>query len=88
MKIGNFVGFIANKFNEASSKVCVYFPPKGIPAVDVPREILEKPGLKHSLRVGEIGFKEVEAYLSDYDHFYSVTYYPCKDYIPNFQCQR
>ena len=47
-----FVGFIANKLNEASSKVCVYFPQKGIPALDIPREILEKPGLKHSLRDG------------------------------------
>ena len=68
-----FVGFIANKLNEASSKVCVYFPQKGITALDVPREILEKPGLKHSLRVRETGFQEVEAYLSDYDHFSSVS---------------
>ena len=68
-----FVGFIANKLNEASSKVCVYFPQKGITALDVPREILEKPGLKHSLRVGETSFKEVAAYLSDYDHFSIVS---------------
>ena len=47
-----FVGFIANKLNEASSKVCVYFPQKGIPTLDIPREILEKPGPKHSLRDG------------------------------------
>ena len=41
--------------------------------MDVPREILEKPGLKHSLRVRETGFQEVEAYLSDYDHFSIVS---------------
>lgn len=30
---------------------------------------LGQPGLKHSVRVGETGFREVAAYLLDYDHF-------------------
>lgn len=30
------------------------------------------PGLKHSVRVGETGFREVAAYLLDYDHFANV----------------
>ncbi|KAK3212287.1 hypothetical protein Dsin_016993 [Dipteronia sinensis] len=35
---------------------------------------LGQPGLKHSVRVGETGFREVAAYLLDYDHFADV---PC-----------
>lgn len=31
-----------------------------------------QPGLKRSVRVGETGFREVAAYLLDYDHFASV----------------
>ncbi|CAN1244338.1 Phosphatidylinositol 4-kinase gamma 5 [Linum perenne] len=33
---------------------------------------LGQPGLKRSVRVGETGFREVAAYLLDYDHFASV----------------
>lgn len=33
---------------------------------------LGQPGLKHSVRVGETGFREVAAYLLDYDHFANV----------------
>ena len=35
---------------------------------------LGQPGLKRSVRVGETGFREVAAYLLDYDHFANV---PC-----------
>ncbi|KAK0583998.1 hypothetical protein LWI29_006230 [Acer saccharum] len=35
---------------------------------------LGQPGLKRSVRVGETGFREVAAYLLDYDHFADV---PC-----------
>lgn len=33
---------------------------------------LGQPGLKHSVRVGETGFREVAAYILDYDHFANV----------------
>uniref|UniRef100_A0A2P2L7D2 1-phosphatidylinositol 4-kinase n=1 Tax=Rhizophora mucronata TaxID=61149 RepID=A0A2P2L7D2_RHIMU len=33
---------------------------------------LGRPGLKRSVRVGETGFREVAAYLLDYDHFANV----------------
>ncbi|KAL5544868.1 hypothetical protein UlMin_008652 [Ulmus minor] len=33
---------------------------------------LGQPGLKHSVRVGETGFREVAAYLLDHDHFANV----------------
>ncbi|GAV82978.1 PI3_PI4_kinase domain-containing protein [Cephalotus follicularis] len=33
---------------------------------------LGQPGLKYSVRVGETGFREVAAYLLDYDHFANV----------------
>ncbi|CAL5189176.1 unnamed protein product [Lathyrus oleraceus] len=33
---------------------------------------LGQPGLKRSVRVGETGFREVSAYLLDYDHFANV----------------
>jgi hypothetical protein len=33
---------------------------------------LGQPGLKRSVRVGETGFREVAAYLLDYDHFANV----------------
>ncbi|KAL6529274.1 Phosphatidylinositol 4-kinase gamma 7 [Orobanche gracilis] len=33
---------------------------------------LGQPGLKRSIRVGETGFREVAAYLLDYDHFANV----------------
>ncbi|KAK6276079.1 hypothetical protein POUND7_005788 [Theobroma cacao] len=33
---------------------------------------LGQPGLKHSVRVGETGFREVAAYLLDYGHFANV----------------
>ncbi|KAI3696186.1 hypothetical protein L1987_79196 [Smallanthus sonchifolius] len=35
-------------------------------------KILGQPGLKRSVRVGETGFREVAAYLLDYDHFANV----------------
>ncbi|KAJ9707391.1 hypothetical protein PVL29_002416 [Vitis rotundifolia] len=52
-----FSGFIANKLNKASSKVL---------------KTLGQPGLKRSVRIGETGFKEVAAYLLDYNHFANV----------------
>ena len=64
-----FVGFIANKLNEASSKVCVYPPQKGISALEAPGKTFEQSGLKRSVRVGKTGFKEMAAYLLDYDPF-------------------
>lgn len=35
-------------------------------------KVLGQPGLKHSVRVGETGFREVSAYLLDHDHFANV----------------
>ncbi|KAG8659673.1 phosphatidylinositol 4-kinase gamma 7 [Manihot esculenta] len=35
-------------------------------------QALGQPGLKRSVRVGETGFREVAAYLLDYDHFANV----------------
>ncbi|KGN47773.1 phosphatidylinositol 4-kinase gamma 7 [Cucumis sativus] len=35
---------------------------------------LGQPGLKRSVRVGETGFREVAAYLLDYDHFANVPH--------------
>lgn len=35
-------------------------------------KVLGQPGLKHSVRVGETGFREVAAYLLDHDHFARV----------------
>ncbi|KMZ56633.1 Phosphatidylinositol kinase family-like protein [Zostera marina] len=35
-------------------------------------KLLGQPGLKRSVRVGETGFREVAAYLLDYDHFANV----------------
>ncbi|KAI4387839.1 hypothetical protein MLD38_000233 [Melastoma candidum] len=35
---------------------------------------LRQPGLKPSVRVGEMGFREVAAYLLDYDHFAKVPF--------------
>ncbi|GMY15458.1 phosphatidylinositol 4-kinase gamma 7-like [Fagus crenata] len=35
-------------------------------------KVLGQPGLKPSVRVGETGFREVAAYLLDYDHFANV----------------
>ncbi|KAA8547869.1 hypothetical protein F0562_004298 [Nyssa sinensis] len=35
-------------------------------------KVLGQPGLKRSVRVGETGFREVVAYLLDYDHFANV----------------
>ncbi|KAJ9692868.1 hypothetical protein PVL29_011794 [Vitis rotundifolia] len=67
-----FASFIANKLNKASSEVCVYLPQKGIPALDAPGKTLGQPGLKHSVRVRGTGFKEVAAYLLDYNHFANV----------------
>lgn len=37
-------------------------------------KVLGQPGLKRSVRVGETGFREVAAFLLDYDHFANV---PC-----------
>ncbi|CAA0833044.1 Phosphatidylinositol 4-kinase gamma 7 [Striga hermonthica] len=36
------------------------------------KKIVKAPGLKPSVRVGETGFREVAAYLLDYDHFANV----------------
>ncbi|XP_059639525.1 phosphatidylinositol 4-kinase gamma 7-like [Cornus florida] len=35
-------------------------------------KVLGQPGLKQSVRVGETGYREVAAYLLDYDHFANV----------------
>ncbi|KAK9053823.1 hypothetical protein SSX86_024898 [Deinandra increscens subsp. villosa] len=35
-------------------------------------KVLGQPGLKHSVKVGETGFREVAAYLLDHDHFARV----------------
>ena len=67
-----FVGFITDKLNKASSKACVRLPLKGIYALDAPRKTLGQSGLKRSVRVGETGFKEMETYLLDYDPFANV----------------
>ncbi|KAK9277892.1 hypothetical protein L1049_027449 [Liquidambar formosana] len=45
---------------------------------------LGQPGLKRSVRVGETGFREVAAYLLDYDHFANVPpTCSCKDHALN-----